>query len=500
MNWIRRIPYFLVFATLAAALPASAAGFDDLEKQVVHKTLPNGIEVILLPRPNAPVISFVTWMDVGSVNEEAGGTGLAHVFEHMAFKGSPTIGTRNIKKELKAMKKEDEAYLALRAERLKGRDADPEKLAELQAAFDAASDAAFELSNAVEFDEIVERNGCPDLNAFTGPDMTVYPYSLPSNKLELWAALESDRFSNPVLRDFYRERDVVMEERRMRYESQPFGKVFEEFLAAAYKAHPYGSLNIGHMSDLENLTREQAETWFAKYYKGKNMILAAVGDIDPEAALPVIEKYFGRVPAGEKTPIVVTREPQQNGERQSIIYEQAQPMFMMGFHTPDARHPDSGVYDALDGILSSGRTSRLYKNLVKEKQIALAVGSFTGYLEKYPGLFFFYGYPNQGHANEEIVAVIWEELERLKSEPVPQDELDAYKARARAGFFGGLGDNMGIAQELAENQALHGDWRMMFQEVRDLEAVTPEDIQRVAQETFKRTNVTVAEIRNQETE
>ncbi|MBI4161029.1 MAG: insulinase family protein [Acidobacteria bacterium] len=486
---------FLVLAGLGFVLSAAAGGFDELEKRVVEKTLPNGIHVILLPRGTAPVVTFVTYADVGSVDEEMGRTGLAHMFEHMAFKGSDTVGTRDVKKELKAIEREDEAYLALRAERLRGRNADPEALKRLEEAFETARAEAAEYSNSAEFGEIVERSGCPDLNAYTSLDQTVYPYSLPSNKIELWAALESDRFTNPVLREFYQERDVVMEERRMRYESNPSGKLFEEFLGVAYKAHPYGSIGIGHMSDLQNLTRRQAEEWFAKYYKGRNLVLAVVGDVAPVTAMPIIEKHFSRVPPGEKTPAVVTREPEQKGERRTVIEDPSQPILYMGFHKPDINHPDNAAYEVLSGVLSNGRTSRLYRSLVKEKQLALAAGSFTGLGEKYPGVFLFYAVPNKDRTNGETEAAIWAELDRVREEAVPEEELAAYKARARAAFYGQLQSNQGIAIQLAENQALRGSWRAMFRNQRDLQAVTPADLQRVARETFRRTNLAVAEIR-----
>ncbi len=483
---------------LALAIPALAGGFEDMENRVVEKTLDNGIRVILLPRPKAPVISMVTYADVGAVNEHVGITGMAHMFEHMAFKGTSTIGTNDIKKEREAMDRLEEAYMALKTEQIKGRSANAEMLERLEEAFQNAQEEAAELSNSEEFTEILEREGCPDLNAFTGFDQTVYPYSLPSNKLELWAALESERFTDPVLREFYKERDVVMEERRLRFESQPTGKLFEEFLGVAFRAHPYGKLGIGHMSDLQNLTRRQADDWFAKYYKGKNLILAVVGDVDPKKAMPIIEKYFGRIPAGEKTPVVTTVEPPQKGERRVYLEDPSQPFLLMGFHKPDINHPDNAAYEALNDILSGGRTSRIYKALVKEKKLALFAGSFTQLGQKYPGLFVFISVPNQGKTSEENEKAIWEEIKRIQNEPVTAEELEGMKARARADFFASLQSNLGIGLELAQNQALRGTWRGMFRQLEELDRVTPDDIQRVARETFLPTNLTVAEIRTSE--
>ncbi len=300
---MRRTAYFCILLTfLVVNLTALAQeeGFKAVEKKVVEFTLKNGLKFIVLPRREAPVVSFVTYADVGSVDDPKGQTGMAHMFEHMAFKGTPTIGTKDYKKEKTALKKVDEAYAALQTERLKGEKANPERLKFLEEDFEKAQEQAAEYVERDEFSTVIERQGGVGLNAGTGADQTVYFYSLPSNKIELWFSLESDRFLNPVLREFYKERDVVMEERRLRIESQPIGKLVEEFLSVAYKAHAYGIMGIGHMSDLQNLTRAQGEEFFQKYYSPSSLTIAVVGDVDPEQVRRLARTYFGRIPGGPK--------------------------------------------------------------------------------------------------------------------------------------------------------------------------------------------------------
>ncbi len=270
---------------LTAAVLALGCGaqeeFREIQSRVSEFTLKNGMKFIVLERRKAPVASFLTYADVGSAQETKGITGLAHLFEHMAFKGTDKIGTKDYARERVALEKVEQAYAALKEEKRKGPKADLEKLKKLEQAFKDAQEEAGKYVAANEFGEAVERAGGRELNATTSADRTNYFFSLPSNQMELWFWLESERFLNPVFREFYKERDVVMEERRL-MESQPVGRLLEEFLAAAYKAHPYGEPVVGHMSDLENLTRADAEAFFRKYYIPSNLIAAVVWDVDPK--------------------------------------------------------------------------------------------------------------------------------------------------------------------------------------------------------------------------
>jgi len=488
-----------VLRTLFLAGAIALAGlaqqeFREIESRVTEFTLKNGMKFLVLERKKAPVASFVTYADVGSAQEVKGITGLAHLLEHMAFKGTDKIGTKDYARERVALEKVEQAYAALREEKRKGAKADPEKLKKLEEAFRQAQEEAGKYVASNEFGEAVERAGGRQLNATTAADRTMYFFSLPSNHMELWFWLESERFLNPVFREFYKERDVVMEERRL-MESQPVGKLLEEFLAAAYKAHPYGEPVIGHMSDLENLTTADAVAFFRKYYIPSNLVAAVVGDVDPKRVRELAERYFGRIPGGPKPEPLRTVEPPQEAERRVTMWLRAQRMVLMGYHKPDINHPDDAVYDAISSLLSEGRSSRLYRGLVRDRKVATQVAGFPGLPgQKYPGLFIFFAMTAPGRTNQEVEKAIEEELGRLIKEPVSKEELDGVKRRARASLLRELDDNLGLAIQLSSMQALTGDWRNLFRQLDKINAVTPEDIQRVAKATFTRTNKTVAVI------
>jgi predicted Zn-dependent peptidase len=307
----------------------------------------------------------------------------------------------------------------------------------------------------------------------------------------MWAALEYDRFSNPVLREFYKEKDVIMEERRMS-ESQPISRLLEDFLAVAYKGHMYRSFVIGHMSDLQGIRRSDADAWFKKYYGAKNLTAVVVGDVKPADAWPVLEKWLGRIPPGEKPGPVVTEEPPQRAEKRIIMEDPSQPWLLVGYHRPAITDPDARAYEALSGILAGGRSSRLYRVLVKEKQVALDAGAIPSIgTDKYPGVFLFYVMPNRGRTNAECEAAVDAEIDRMRKEAVSPEELAGVKARAKMSLIERLGDNLGLAQELAATDNLRGNWRLLFRELDEIDRVTAADVQRVAQKTFVTANRTV---------
>jgi len=475
------------------AIIASSQDVASFEKKTQVKTLANGLTIVVCERHEAPVFSFYTHVDAGSAQDPKGETGMAHMFEHMAFKGTPTIGTANYAAEKVAMQKEEEAYLALQRERFKRVGSDPKKLEELEKAFLQAQEEADQYVKKNEFGEIVERQGGQDLNAATGEDETSYFYSMPSNRLELWAYLESERFLHPVLREFYQERDVVFEERRMRTDSSPLGRMIEQFLATAYAAHPYRNPNVGWPSDLASLTRTDAQRFFDTYYVASNMTIAVVGDVKPDEVFALAEKYFGRLPAKPKPEDLHTVEPEQVDERNITIPEPSQPIYLEGYHRPDYRDPDDAVYDAISDLLSEGRTSRLYRSLVLNKKIAAVAIGFTDFPGvKYPSLFGFYAVPIQGHKPAELQAACRDEIERMKTQDVSDAELQMIKTRAKANLIRGLGENSGLAAQLAIAQARYGNWRELFYNIDRLQKVTREDIRRVANKTFTATNRTVA--------
>lgn len=473
----------------------SQDGFKDIEKQVVERTLTNGLKFIILPRHEAPVVSFHTYVDVGAVNEDRGITGLAHIFEHLAFKGTSDIGTKDYRKERAALAALDKAWKALRAEEQKGSRADTAKVSALTKDFEARQDEASKWVESNEFGKIVEQNGGVGLNAMTNAEATQYFYSLPSNKVELWFSLESARFLDPVFRDFYKEKNVVMEERRMAIESSPSGKLIEEFISISFKAHPYRDEVIGYMSDLKAITRDDAIAFYKKHYVPSNIVIAVVGDVDPDEIQRLAQVYFGRLAAAPKPEPLRTIEPPQIGERRVTLHEQSQRWLIVGYKKGAASHPDDPVYDVISDLMSAGRTSRMYKSLVRDKKIAIQAAGFSGFPgQKYPNLFLFYALASQGHTNEECLAAIDDEIKRLKTELVSDEDLKGVKARARANLIRSLSSNSGLAMQLTFSDVLMGDWHELFKSLEKINAVTAEDIKRVANEVFVDNNRTIGTI------
>jgi len=423
---------------------------------------------------------------------------MAHMFEHMAFKGSSYIGTKDIEAERAAIAAVDTAFLNLQKERL-SLDSNAEKVAALENTFIEAQAKAGTHIETNEFVKIIDRFGGVGLNAGTAKDMTVYFYSLPSNKLELWMSLESERFADLVYREFYKERDVVKEERRMRTESSPFGMLIEELQSASYKAHPYGVPGIGHMSDLDNLTIDQAKAFYQKYYRPSNMTIALVGDLDPDEVIRLANLYFSRLPAGPKPLRIATVEPKANVERRVTIKGPAQPIATMAYLATDHRHPDWPVLEAISAILSDGRTSRLQRRLVQQEKAASFAGGFPGMPgTKYPTMFVFFGMPNKGFSNQQIIDLIDEEIEKIKSEPVSADELNRFKRKSRKNSMAQMRTNNGMAMMLAMNEVAEGTWKKAFDSLDSVQAVTIEDITRVANEVFVTTQRTVGFYENEE--
>jgi predicted Zn-dependent peptidase len=331
-------------ASAALMPPLEAQDLKSFEQKTTTKVLPNGLTLIVCERHDAPVFSFSTFIDAGDVNDPSGESGLAHMFEHLAFKGTSEVGTTDYPAEKVALAKIEEANAAYEAEFLKRVGQDPAKLAQLKQAFTDAVAAAQKFVVPNQFTEIAQRNGATGLNAGTGLDETVYFWSMPENRLELWAYLESGRLADVVPREFYKERDVVMEERRMRTDSAPIGRMVEQFLATAYVAHNYGRSGVGWPSELSQINATEAMEFHKKYYVGANVVVAVVGDVKASEAMPVLEKYFGRIPAGPKPEDMTTIEPKQFAEKTVTIREASQPFYLEGYHRGNYMDPDDAVY------------------------------------------------------------------------------------------------------------------------------------------------------------
>ena len=493
----RMLRKLLAAALLLSALPAAAQDLKSFEARTTVHVLPNGWTFILVERHQAPVFSFSTHANVGSAQEVTGITGLAHMFEHMAFKGTESIGTTNYPEEKKAIAALETAYQAYQAERLSPH-GDAGRADALFKAFKAKQAEADKFVVKNEFPDVVNREGGVFLNAFTDTDETVFFYSLPANKTELWAYLESERFLHPVFREFYEERDVVHEERRQSVEGQPIGRVLEQFQGAAFLAHPYHHRPFGYESDLQSFTLTDAEKFFRENYGPGNLVTAVVGDIHPRELIPLIDRYFGRIPARPLPPPLRTVEPPQTAEKTVILEDLSQPIYLEGYHKPADTDPEQAAYEAIDDILSIGRTSRLYRSLVRDERLVVQVTSFNGFPgNEYPNLYAIMAVPGVGVTNEQVQAALHRELERLRTEDVTDEELGRFKTRAKARLVRSLRDNQGLANRLTHNQALFGDWRELFRTIDRYDKVTKADIRKVANQTFRKENRTVAMLATQ---
>ena len=483
------------FACLVLLTPLLAAAQDlaAFEKRVTEFTLANGMHFILVERHEAPVVSFHTYVKVGSLHDPSGRTGLAHMFEHMAFKGTPDIGSKNWVEEKKALDAVEEVYDRLEQERRKGPHADRSRMETLQTQLKAAIDRANLYVEPNVFPRIIEENGGVGLNAGTGLDSTNYFFNLPANRAELWFLLESQRFLQPVFREFYKERDVVLEERRQRIESSPQGKLSEMFLATAFAAHPYRQMPGGWASDIESLRVTQAREFYKTYYVPGNITVGIAGDITGAEARRLADRYFSRLPSGPLPPPIITMEPKQEGPKRVEVQTPAQPLIFIGYKRPDQQHKDDPVFDVVATLLSSGRTGSLYKEMVRDKKLALAAiaaPTFPG--GEYPNLFAFLLVPAPGKTIEENEKTFYDILERFKKETVDAPALARVKTKARAGLIRQLDSNSGLASLLPSYHVAYGNWRKLFTALDDINKVTAADAQRVAREYFVDSGRTLA--------
>lgn len=462
-----------------------------LEEKVVEHTMKNGMKLLMVERHTSPTVSAWIRFRVGSVDERSDERGIAHLLEHMLFKGTTTLGTRDYASEKPILDNIEVIAQALTAEKAKRDKGDGAKLAALEKQLAALEADAAKYVIKDEFFELYSKNGGTGYNAFTSRDGTTYLISLPANKLELWAAIESDRLQNAVLREFYTERSVVMEERRRSYDADPESKLWETFVAASFLTHSYGQPTIGWMSDIENLTRSKAEQFFHNYYAPNNAVVAIVGDIDTRKTIALVERYFGAIKPGKEVPPVTAVEPKQSGERRIELIAEAEPTLMMGFHKPAIATPDDYVFDVITMILGSGRTSRFYKKLVIEKQVASDIGAFDAPGSRYPNLFVVSANPRAPHTIKEVEDAVQAELDRLKTEPVAERDLQRILNKIEYEEARRMGTNGGLARNLTEFEATTGSWRYMTENRGRIAKVTAADIMRVAGAYFTRENRTV---------
>ncbi len=487
-----------------ALLLGSGASLWAQKVAVVEKTLPNGMRLLLVERHDDPTVAGGWVAHVGSANERPGITGIAHLFEHMMFKGTPTLGTKDYPKDLEIIAVQEKVREQMRKEESKLREAyrrgevddllkpenKTERLKELEKQFNELIARQRDILVKNEFDRIYTTAGGSGMNAFTSTDITGYFITVPANKLELWMWMESERLWHPVFREFYAERDVVFEERRMRTDSTPLGKFEESFEAMVWESHPYGWPTVGWPSDIPAITKAQADEFYGIYYAPQNITLILVGDFKATEASALVQKYFSRIPRGQAdAPEVVTLESKQVAEKRMYAEAETNPQVEICWHTVPIRHRDSYALGILAQVLST-HTGRFYKGLVLGSQVATDVSARPDH-RKWAGLFNVSGQAKDGHAPEEVERGIYAEIEKLKREPVPPEELQKVKNNFAANEYRRLASNMSILMQLISNDGL-GDWREINQAGLKYQAVTAEDIQRVANQYFTRENRNVA--------
>lgn len=474
--------YLACLLFLSACIPNASTPKLDLNVRKVK--LPNGLTCLLVHRGDAPVFSGFLRMKVGNIEEDAGSSGLAHFFEHMAFKGTPAIGSKSYADEQKILEELHRVGTRIVEERHAGKTEG--ELAPLKKELADWETKHQQWIDQNEFVRIYQRNGGADMNATTNNDYTNYFVSLPTSKLELWAYMESERLLHPVYREFYKERDVVAEERRMRYDNDPDGRLYEAFLSASFDQSPYRIPVIGYAKEIQDYTYAKAKEFHDRYYIPQRMVLAVVGNFNMDEAEATVRKYFGRLPTAEDKPKTIAEEkPAQNFPRATTVTGEDEPRFYMGFKRPTFPHADDEVFDVISSLLCDGRSSRLFSHLVKEKRMAASVNCYSSV----PGvrldnLFAFSATPLSPHTNQDVQKEMLEKIEELKQKPVNPNELEKVRKQIDAALVWGLKENMELAESITFYESLTGDWKYVYDIQKKIHAVKPQDIQRVAQTYF----------------
>jgi predicted Zn-dependent peptidase len=472
------LPGCILLASWPALLAAQEAR--EFEKRVTEFTLPNGLQFLLVERHDAPVVSFHTYIRAGSADDVTGHTGLAYLTNRALFAGTENIGSRNWSEERKALDAVEETYDRLEAEQSLGPKANVSRMETLQTQVRLAIGTAerYGLSNA--YKSVLDENGASKLLYNTTPDATECSYSLPSNKVELWFLMESQRLLRPALRDFYIERATVGEEAQKRTESTSQRHLLATLAAAAFQAHPYRNPVSGWPSDLAGLRRTEARAFFERYYVPGNVVISLVGDVNAGEVKTLAAKYFGSWSAKPLPPLIRTSEPPQSGPKTVTIESSGNPLAVVGYKRPSEFDKDDAAFDLLRIILGEGKGSLLQKELIGDKRLAQradAIATFPA--GRYPSLFVFVLVPSQGHTVEENQRALDEFLNRLKVQTLDVNILSRAKAQARTALLNRLAGNDGLAAMLAVSQGNYGDWHRLFNSTDEIDKVTSEDLQRV---------------------
>lgn len=482
--------YFIVLIlSLVVLLPANTVA-GDLKERVQEHRLENGLTVLLVERHTSPTVAAYISFRVGAVDEESHERGAAHMLEHMLFKGTKTLGTRDYETERPLLKQIEEVGEKLTT--LNNRQgADQQQIHQLQTTMSELQQQHREFVVKDEFARIYAEHGGIGFNAFTSKDQTTYLINLPANKLELWAAIESDRLKNAVFREFFTERDVVQEERRRAVDINPGGKLYENLLATAYQVHPYRHPILGWDTDIQNFRLPIIRDFFHRYYNAANMIITLVGAFDSNNTLQLIDSYFGDLPKVAEIPPVPVREPRQQGERRVHVEFNAEPRIMVAYHKPTLPHEDDVAFDLLARALAHGRTSRLYQSLVVDQQLVSDVGVFRAPGSRYDNLFIISLLPRRDVTLAAIENALDEEIQRLITDPLTEMEIDRARHQIMTSMLRGMRTNSGLARMLSSYQIL-GDWKYLVTYEDRLNSVELQDLTSIVERYLQRSNRTVA--------
>lgn len=475
---------FALFNILNSSL--SFADFESAKSRVQKITLDNGLRIIFVKNDVAPVFSAQVWVKVGGADELPGASGGAHLLEHMAFKGTKSIGTKDYNREIKLINEYDNLFVN---ERILKTPKGQERLKEIESDLESIWDIG-------AFTSLYQMRGASGLNAGTSKDYTVYTVSLPSSELEFLFSIESERLLEPVFRQFYKELDVVHEERRMRTDDNSSGKLYEALLAIAYWDHPYGVPTIGWKQDLSNLVKSDAEYLHKTYYRPDNIVITIVGDVNESDIRRLSKKYFSRLKKPDSTiPERRVFPEMQNGERTAKVLFPSEPEFMMAYHIPPASNPESLRFNLISSILDEGRSSLFEKILIRDEQLLSSVSSGEAPGGRYDPVFIIHATPRNHISNEEAKNRIQEILEGLGGDSLLTDDLlKSAKKRIKVQIYKSLQSNSGFARILGVNELLFGGWDVFFNELEEIERITLEEIKETARKYFNKSNRTFVEI------
>lgn len=479
---------------LACFLASPALAEVDLRALVKEHKLKNGMVWLIVERNQAPVFTGFIRVKVGGADEQPGYTGLAHLFEHMAFKGTPVLGAQDFNQEKKLLEQIAETGDRLASLERAGKDQTDEAKALRQKLLQLGEQHS-KITDENALAALYQLNGAVGLNATTDKDLTSYFVSLPRNRLELWALTEASRLAAPVLRDFYKERDVVLEERRMRTDSEPGGALYEELNQVAFTMSPYRWPTVGYTEDLQAMTLESAHAFHQKYYAPANAVGAIVGDVKFEEIVPLLERTFGAIPARPPPPPLLFSEPPKRQQRRSTVFFDASPRLYLAFKKPTLPTRDDYVFDVINILLGEGRTARLHRRLVNKDKLAQATGTFGAPGSRLDNLFIIAVIPLAGAKLEEAEKAVWEELERLKTEPVSAAELQKVRNQLTADLARSVDSNSGLADSLTRYQALAGDWRYVADHAKVVESITADEVMAVAKKYFVPENVVIVDLK-----